>query len=548
MTAPGDPAAVRLRVLARPLAAIVVCNLALMLAWSVVVPSFRGADEHVHHDLLRHLTQTWTYPDYDELLVSHRTLALLGSSPVYPADAPPARAEQATDRSERAGWADLGPDVRDGPPNQIAQHPPLYYEPTAAIVRAIDPDGTVPLDRVVWELRLLNILTLVGVPLVAADIARRFTSSVPVILSAAATVLAVPQLAHEGATVSNDPLMVLLGSLTLAGVARLLTGDRRWRTAVATGVVAGLALFTKGFAVPLVPAVAIACLLPLWWDRRGEGGAAVVGRSAVVAGLALVFGGWWWIRNIVVFHNPQPGVGLRPRVPVDVDVVHFAGNFTHRLVGSFWGNVGWREAHLPIGLSGLLTVALVLTVGAACWRRWERIVLVVPAAVAGLMVLSAGWGAYRKTGVSYATQGRYLFASIAALAALAVLGLARLTGGRWRRQPVAVLAGALGLQATMLVIAVDRYWAGPGLDRLRALGAFSPLPGPVTTALLVFVPISSVAALVALWWPVSGAVMAPASLGGRPEQQGADRGPGGIDRDEQDPGHHGHDRGHTRVE
>ncbi len=268
----------------------------------------------------------------------------------------------------------------------------------------------------------------------------------------------------------------------------------------------------------------------------------------MVAGLALAFGGWWWIRNIVVFHNPQPGVGLRPRVPVDVDVVHFAGNFTHRLVGSFWGNVGWREAHLPIGLSGLLTVALVLAVGAACWRRWERLVLVVPTAVAGLMVLSAGWGAYRKTGVSYATQGRYLFASIAALAALAALGLARMTGGGWRRQPVVVLAGALGLQATMLVIAVDRYWAGPGLDRLRALGAFSPLPGPVTAAILVFVPITSVAALFTLWWHVPGAVVAPASLGGRPEQEGADRGPGGIDRDEQDPGHHRHHRGDTRVE
>ena len=518
MSAPADvPPPIRLRALGRPLGAIVACNLALMLAWSVVVPAFRGADEHVHHDLLRHLTQTWTYPDYDELLVSHRTLALLGSSPVYPADAPAARADEATDRARRAGWADLGPDVRDGPPNQIAQHPPLYYEPTAAVLRVIDPDGQVPLDRVVWELRLLNILTLVAVPLLAADIARRFTTSVPVVLAAAAAVLAVPQLAHEGATVSNDPLLVLLGSVTLAGVARLLTGDRRWGTAVATGVGAGLALFTKGFAVPLVPAVGIACLLPLWWDRRGTSRAGVLGRSGVVAGLALAFGGWWWIRNIVVFHNPQPGVGLRERVPVDIDVVHFAGNFTHRLVGSFWGNVGWREAHLPIGLSGALTVLLVVAVGAACWRRWERLVLVVPTVVAGWMVLAAGWGAYRKTGVSYATQGRYLFAGIAALAALAALGSARITGGRDRYLPLAVLAGALALQATMFVIAVDRYWAGPGLDRLRALGAFSPLPGPVTAALLVLVPITSAAALVALR-PGASFRVGPSSLVRHPEQ------------------------------
>jgi hypothetical protein len=515
-----------LRSLARPLAALTALHLALLLTWSVVVPTFRGADEHVHHDLVRHLTTTWRYPEFDGLLVSRRTLDALGTSPAFPAHAPAVTTDEATHRADRPGWRDLGPDVRNGPPNQMPQHPPLYYESAAVVLRALDGDGAAPLDRVVWQLRLLSILVTVPLPLLAADIARRFTRRAPVVLAAAAAVLAVPQLTHIGATVSNDPLMTFLGSVTLAGAARLVTGDRRWATAVATGTAAGLALFTKGFAIPLVPAVALACLLPLAPRRRrgplAEGGAiepgagqpdplgtgpaaddqavdraGVLGRAAVVAGLALALGGWWWIRNVVVYGTPQPGVRLRDRVPgVELDLLRFAGDFSERLTTSFWGYFGWREAHLPMGVVVVMTALVVLTASVACWGRLERLVLVVPTVVASLMVLSSGWGAFKKTGVSYATQGRYLFAGIAGLAVVVCLGLDRLRGGRARWLPTATLAVAVALQALGLWVCVHRYWAGPGLDRVRAMVRFAPIPGPLTAGVLVAAALTAVAALV----------------------------------------------------
>ena len=497
--------AVSLRHLAAPLAAIVVLHLALMLVWSVVVPTFRGADEHVHHDFLRHLTDTWEYPEYDELRVNQRTLFGIADSPVYDAHAPAAGADAAEPRDQRSSWTDLGPDVRDGPFNQLAQHPPLYYVPTAAVLRVLDGDGSAPVDRVVWQLRLLNVLALLPLPLLAADVARRFTSSALVVLASAAAVVAVPQLAHLGATLSNDPLMVLFGAVTVSGVARLLTGDRRWGTAALTGVAAGLALLSKGFAVPLVPAVALACLLPLWPGRQdaapGGGRVAAFGRGVVVAGLALVVGGWWWIRNVVVHGNPQPGVRLRERVAgVEADVVEFAGNFGERLVDSFWGNVGWREARLPLSLSVALTIALVVAVAVGCWGRWRRLVLVVPAVVAFGMVLSAGWGAYKKTGVSYATQGRYLYAALTALLALAMIGVARMgTDAVRRHQPTLVLAGGLAVHGAMIAIAVRRYWAGGGVDRLEALVAFSPLPDALTWSFLGLAPVAALVALVVVW-------------------------------------------------
>lgn len=481
-----------------PLAMLTAAHVGLLLTWSLLVPAFRGADENVHHDFLRHLTTTWSYPDYDDLDVSRRTLEATSSSPAFRADGPPVEADAATPRVDRPGWADLGPDVRNGPPNQMPQHPPLYYETAGAALRALDGDGALPLDRAVWLLRLLSVLAMAPLPLIAADVARRFTTSTAIVLAAAAGVLAVPQLTHIGATVTNDPLMILLGSLTLAGAARLATGDRRRRVLVATGVLAGLTMFTKGFGVPVAPAVALACLLPLAGrDGIREPTRHTLGRAALVAGLAVVFGGWWWVRNAVVYGTPQPGVRLRDRVPdVDLDLVHFAGDFSERLVGSFWGNFGWFEARLPIALSAGLTVLAVVAVATACWRHLPRVVLALPAAAASLMVVSAGWGAFKKTGVSYATQGRYLFTGIVGLAVLVALGVARLTRARTTWQPIATLGLALALQGASLWICLRRYWAGPGIDdRLRAMAGFAPIPGPLTAGIVVATALACGAAL-----------------------------------------------------
>jgi 4-amino-4-deoxy-L-arabinose transferase-like glycosyltransferase len=487
--------------------AVCALHLALLLVWSVLVPTFRAPDEHVHHDMARYLTTTWQYPAWDGLDVSARTLAALSASPVFFADRPPADGAAATPRSERPGWVDLGPDVRDDPPNQMPQHPPLYYVAAGAALRVIDGDGERPLDRVVWELRLLSVLAMAALPLLAVDIARRVGATDAAALAAAVAAAATPQLTHVGAAVSNDPLLVLLGGLALAGAARLATGDQRWPVAVATGVLAGLSLFTKGFAVPIAVAVGVACLTPLV-TRRGDpdrpAPGAVLARAAVVAALALVLGGWWWVRNLLTEGTPQPGVRLRDRVPdVEIDHLRFAGDFGERLVTSTWGNFGWFEARLPLWLSIGVTIVVVVAGLVACWRALPRVFLAVGPAFAGGMVLSAAWGAFKKTGVAYATHGRYAFAGAAGLAALVAIGLSRLAGRRARVVPLVVLVGAIGLQAVGMWVSLGTYWAGEGpVARLRSMAAFAPVPGTVTAAILVLLAASTVAAAVTIWWTV----------------------------------------------
>ncbi len=491
-----------------------------------LVPTFRGADEHVHHDFIRRLTETWAYPEYDELDVSRRTLDALGTSPAFPAHAAPVPTEAATHRADRPGWGDLGPDVRNGPPNQMPQHPPLYYVTAAAVLRVLDGDGTAPLDLAVWQLRLLSILALAPLPLsrrrhrpqvqpvgpgravrgrrragrAAADPHGRDRLERP---AHGAARVADPRRGrahrhrrppardrrrhrrarragplHEGLRRARScpqwPLACLLPVIGAWRGARRSTIGAPLRPGVDSGA-AELHSTTQigdssawaspgetrsradrpepasDITAPRASATTATAAEPTPDPATEAGGSSEVrgalGRALVVSVLALALGGWWWIRNVIAYGTPQPGVRLRERVPdVELDLLRFAGDFGERFIGSFWGNFGWREAHLPIGVSIGMTVLVVVAVAAACWGQWPRVVLVLPALVASAMVLSSGWGAFKKTGVSYATQGRYLFAGIAGLSVLVALGIARLLRGRTTWQPLVMLDLAVALQ------------------------------------------------------------------------------------------------------
>ena len=110
--------------------------------------------------------------------------------------------------------------------------------------------------------------------------------------------LCVPQLTHVGAAVNNDNLFALLGAglaVVLAGVAR---GRRSRATDVGVGVLLGLALLTKAFAVMFVPWVVARLRRGLAHragaaTRRGRrgGGAGGRRRRRVVVGGELGAGG-----------------------------------------------------------------------------------------------------------------------------------------------------------------------------------------------------------------------------------------------------------------
>lgn len=459
-------------------------HLCLLLGYSVVVPVFRAPDEYVHVDLMRHLAATGDYPEYDELFVSAPIFAARDTSAAYVADAPAVGVEDAVPPGTRPAFADLGPDVATDVPNQMPQHPPLYYGLGAAVLGAADlvaPGWPWSFDRTVALLRLIDVVLVAAVPLLAWATARRFGCPPRAALTAGVLVLAVPQFTHIGSVVNNDGLLMALAAGLFLLAARVTTGDLSRRTAVLTGVVTGLALLTKGFALVLVPWIVGAYLLaPGAMARRR----LVATRMAWVIALAGAIGGWWWVRNAVVYARVQPGLRLRDTVlEVDPSPVFFVSRFVARLVTSFWGNFGWFEVALPGLVVTLATLVLVGAVVSAFVRgrvlavRARLAFLLLPAATLGALVAANSFRAYLKTGVPFASQGRYLFPGLVGLVVVAAVGLDQLRRRPVRSLPVVALAAAVVLQGLALVALVGRYWAGPGVgDRLRALLAFSPWP------------------------------------------------------------------------
>lgn len=344
---------------------VVALHLALLAGYSVMSPVFRAPDEYVHVDLMRHLAATGDYPAYDELNVSAPVFAARDTSAAYVADAPAVGVDEAVPPSERPAFEDLGPEVATDIPNQMPQHPPLYYGLGAAVLRAADavaPGWPWSFDRTVALLRLVDVALVAAVPLLAWATARRFGCPPRAALTAGVLVLAVPQFTHIGAVVNNDVLLMALAAGMFLLAARILTGDLSRRTAVVTGIVTGLALLTKGFALVLAPWIACAYLLAPGAAARRR---LVGNRLAWVVGLASAVGGWWWVRNVVLYQRVQPGLRLREAAAdVDASPVFFVTRFVARLSRSFWGDFGWFEVALPplaVALASLVLVAAVVT-------------------------------------------------------------------------------------------------------------------------------------------------------------------------------------------
>ena len=462
----------------RALWLVTALHVGLLLGYSFIVPTFRAPDEYVHVDLVREVAQHHRYPEYDQRHVAAPVIAARDTSRVYDSFAPAQPEAAAVPRGHRPAFSDLGPDEPTTAVNPLPEHPPLYYALGAAVY---DLAGDhLAFDRHVWLLRLLSVVLVAPLPLLAWAAARRLGAGPPVALTAAALLVAIPGFTHIGSVVNNDNLLVLLGGVLTLLVVRAVTGDARHRTAVAAGVVCGLALLTKGFALALVPWAAGAYLL-----ARHTGWRTRLSRAAEVAAVATAVGGWWWINNVVAYGRLQPSVNERPPAPepVQADVIEFTRHFAARLFGSFWGSFGWREADLPwpaIAIPSLLVAAtlVIAVVAARSWRdRAVLALLLFPSGALLAGVAANAWRAYLKTGTPYASQGRYLYAGLAALVVVAAIGLATVARRGGRNLPMLVLLAAVLMHGLAWVAIVTRYYAGHGpIERLQAMFAFSPWP------------------------------------------------------------------------
>lgn len=267
-------------------------------------------------------------------------------------------------------------------------------------------------------------------------------------LAAAAIVAFNPQFLASHSSVSNDPLVIALCSLTLLALVRLLQHRAPWYAWVGPGLLLGLGVLAKQSALLLLPLTGLAtCLAPArsarnlrWRSRLLE----IVLRNLAWGLPVVLMGGWWYIGQALRYGDP---LGIQPHFAAQVPLQSFGLRELYYAWQSYWGAFGWTLLTTPAWFLALITGLGVM----ACWGLCRTIVqgvlhyrgsgsmtcgtgLLAVAVAAGLASF-IGWA--KQTGSPY---GRLLFPTIAAQATLAAYGLT------WWR--------SVGVRRLLLVVAV----------------------------------------------------------------------------------------------
>lgn len=466
---------------------------------TIVFPNFRAPDESRQVDLIVMVEkgEAWPWPAPGTLWVSRGVSA--GS--FVPSGRLPRRMHLADSRiparGDRPSYQQQGgtspartDDVRWR--NQLVQHPPLYYVAASAVLRFLPGWEHSNFDRVFLFLRWFNVLLMAPLPLLLYASARRLKLRDPVPLAASLIPLGVPELTHMAASVNNDNLLTVLAALLTLLVVYVLTGDTSRRTAAWIGVVASLALLTKGFAL-LIPAWLVLAYVVVAVRHRRPAALTSLGVALLLAGPGLA----WWVRNKVLYGTLQPH-GVHEQIPAVSNTfgwsdggAHWLTRLGERLVTLFFvhDHTGLRTHNGPWWMARValifVVVGLLGTVALRVLPRADSLVLVLPVFLLFAIVAKGAWEQFADTHTYPGMQGRYLYAGLVGMAVVAVAAAARLPERGRRLLPLGLLGLAGAMQTVYLVNTLDLYWAPAGMT----VGSFHGLRRSVGT-MLYWYPIS----------------------------------------------------------
>jgi hypothetical protein len=331
------------------------------------------------------------------------------------------------------------------PEGYEAHQPPLYY--AAAALWDLPLRGTHPALQLRW-LRVfstfLHLLALLCIWRMA-----RLCLGPGVALAATAAAAALPMFAFIGASVSNDALANLAGSLLLWRWLEERRTPGGKGQALRLGALIGLGLNAKA----TLAAPALCVFVERVWAWRREGGtkaalarAALLGAAALVLCLPLfarnltLYGDLWGLARTALYDPQRFGWARLP----EWCVLFFQ---------SFWGRFGWMTNPLP-GWSYLLLLALSALALAGFVKERRRML----SGDAGVLLLFFG-GVLAQTFCygflrSFQPQARFSFVALGAWAVLFVMGLEAwgeaLPPAARRAVGVLLALGALGLDLLAL--------------------------------------------------------------------------------------------------
>jgi len=509
---------------------IVALQTMLMLGTTVLYPPFQSPDEVAHIDyVLAHRQGEW----FDRVGERHYQSGVIAARAQGPdtqfrahvGGTPP------VPRSMRKSFDALGTGPSDSPfPNQMVQHPPLYYALAAGFSYLLPDFSQLRFDVQIFWLRLLSVLLLAPVPLLIYGAALRATQRRSLALVAAIIPLSMPSYLRTGASVTNDSLLTLLTVVVAALLVQIAWGDHTRRTTVLLGLAWGGALLTKGFALALPPAIVLAYLVGANGSLRERIRASWPG--IVLSGaVGFAVGGWWWIRNVALYGKVQPdgymtlSAGLRQLGfghdrPGGGDS-DFFGNFFRLLGQRLWGSLGLiDQPSVPhpvlFTVAVLLLVSLVVALVAGAprfragsagsgWTVGRAASLLLPALLTLAVIYAGSRSTYLRGRQLSGIQARYLIPTVLGLAICIAVAL-DLAARRLRRWlPVTALVASLMFLTVSVyrVLSVEMSSVSPDRSRrlkdaLHFVVGWAPFPAAVTVTMLALTAGLAVATLVVL--------------------------------------------------
>lgn len=295
-----------------------------------------------------------------------------------------------------------------------------------------------------------------------------------------------PQFVFMSAMINNDALSFCLASVSLLLVLRQLRDGPMWRRSILLGVALGAGLLAKVSLGLLAVPVGLAVLMDLRRAWR---------HAVLILALALAIGGWWYLRNFLLFGEPT-AIGAMytswPALRVAPGTLTFrqALDQLALVYARLWARFGANTIAMPpilyrffdaltlVGLAGFIYRLAQRT------RRRERIARHEIVLAAFGLALLAAIVTYTLTNRA-GNQGRFLLPGILIWAAILAAGLDALFPARFK---VGMAAGSSVVLAAVAVVCLIGY----------TLPAYRPSPVPAQIAHPLYYNYEGVAELIGI--------------------------------------------------
>lgn len=231
--------------------------------------------------------------------------------------------------------------------NYQGHQPPLYYGVAAAWSKVVGADPTQAESGV--RMRALNSVIGATTVLAVYFLAIWGLGSASVGLGAATFVALLPMNCALSGAVSNDPLLISLCTWCLAFAAKGVAHGWDRKTALACGLLAGLAILTKTNGVSLLPVLLVAAFM-----RKPK---PVEFAMVLVPLLLLILP--WWVRNQSLYGDPLAIQAFGQAFTGSKQAKDFIDSIGGTAYWMEW--VGWWTARSYIGVFGYMDIWLTNT-------------------------------------------------------------------------------------------------------------------------------------------------------------------------------------------